>query len=200
MQSKASTVEQYLAQLPDDRRTAIEAVRAVILENLPKGVVEGMGYGMIGYAVPHSLYPKGYHCDPTKPLPFASLASQKGHMALYLMNLYMSEDEAWFRDEWAKSGKKLDMGKSCVRFKKLDDVDLDAVGKAIARTPVDALIARYEAALAAPRERPAKTTTTTKTAKPARKEPAPKKAPAKPAAPKKSAAKASPATKPRGAR
>lgn len=151
MQSRATTVEEYLAQLPEDRREAIRAVRAVILRNLPEGVVEGVSYGMIGYFVPHSIYPKGYHCDPKAPLPFANLASQKNHMAVYLMNLSVSEDEAWFRERWARSGKKLDMGKSCVRFKKLDDVALDALSEAIARVSVAEHIARYEAALTAPR-------------------------------------------------
>jgi hypothetical protein len=122
-----------------------------------------MGYGMIGYAIPHSVYPKGYHCDPKQPLPFASLASQKNHMALYLMNLYTAQDEGWLRDEWAKTGKKLDMGKCCVRFKKLDDLPLELIGKAIARTPVETLIAQYEEVLAKPRSKPAKKATPSKT-------------------------------------
>ena len=155
MQSKAATVAQYLAELPGDRREAIEAVRRVILDHLPEGVTEGMGYGMIGYAIPHSVYPKGYHCEPKQPLPFASLASQKNHMSLYLMNLYTAQDEEWLRTEWARTGKKLDMGKCCVRFKKIDDLPLEVIGKAIARTPVDGLIAKYEAALSAPRAKPA---------------------------------------------
>lgn len=97
MQSKATTVAQYLAELPAERREAIEAVRRVILDHLPEGVSEGMGYGMIGYSIPHSVYPKGYHCDPKQPLPFASLASQKNHMSLYLMNIYTAQDEEWLR-------------------------------------------------------------------------------------------------------
>ena len=173
MQSKATTVDQYLAELPEDRRNAIRAVREVILKNLPRGVTEGMGYGMIGYAVPHSIYPSGYHCDPKQPLPFASLASQKNHMALYFMNLYTAQDEEWFRDEWAKSGKKLDMGKCCVRFKKVDDLALDAIGEAISRWSVEQHIAHYEAARSASRSRPAKTTTT-KSAKKAQTTSAPK--------------------------
>lgn len=156
MRSKVTTVAQYLADLPDDRRTAIEAVRKAILANLPEGVQEGMSYGMIGYAIPHSVYPKGYHCDPKQPLPFASLASQKNHMALYLMNIYTAQDQEWLRTEWERTGRKLDMGKSCVRFKKLEDLPLDLIGKAIARTPVKKFIANYEAALAAPRTGPAK--------------------------------------------
>ncbi|MCP4246534.1 MAG: DUF1801 domain-containing protein [bacterium] len=145
MQSKATTVDEYLAGLPDDRRETLEAVREAILENLPKGYEEGMQYGMIGYYVPHSVYPPGYHCDPQQPLPFAGLASQKNHMALYLMCIYTDpEQAAWFRETWAKTGKKLDMGKSCVRFKKLDDLPLNVIGLAIKRMPVKKFIERYE--------------------------------------------------------
>ena len=148
MQSKATTVKQYLAELPADRREAIAAVRAVILKNLPKGYAEGMQHGMIGYFVPHSVYPPGYHCDPKQPLPFAGLASQKNHMAIHLMCVYGDADhEAWFRRAWAESGKKLNMGKSCVRFKKLDDVALKVIGAAIKRVPVKKFIAHYEAAI-----------------------------------------------------
>jgi len=154
MQSKAKTVEAYLAGLPADRREALEAVRAVVLRNLPKGYEEGMQYGMIGYYVPHSVYPPGYHCDPKQPLPFASLASQKNHMAIYLMCIYSDpEHEAWFRAAWAKTGKKLDMGKSCVRFKKLDDVPLAVVGQTIQRVPVKKYIDRYEALKPSPEKR-----------------------------------------------
>jgi hypothetical protein len=144
MQSKAKSVKEYLAGLPEERRKTIEAVRKVIRKNLGRGYEEGMQYGMIGYYVPHKLYPPGYHCDPKQPLPFACLASQKNHMAVYLMTIY-GEDETWFRKEWAKTGKKLDMGKSCIRFKKLDDVPLDVIGKAIARVPVKEYIGYYEA-------------------------------------------------------
>jgi hypothetical protein len=148
MTSAAATVEEYLAALPDDRRAAIRAVREVILANLPEGFVEGMQYGMIGYFVPHSIYPKGYHCDPRQPLPFAALASQKNHMALYLMGCYGDEAQsAWFRDAWTAAGKKLDMGKSCVRFKRIEDVPLDVVALAIARVPVAEFVARFERAV-----------------------------------------------------
>ena len=151
MQSKATTVDQYLAELPADRREAISAIRQVILKNLPRGYAEGMGYGMIGYVVPHSVYPPGYHCDPKQPVPFASLASQKNHMALYLMCMYSDPDfEAWFREEWAKSGKKLDMGKSCIRFKSLDDVPLLLIGKAIKRVPAKKFIEYYESVIQPP--------------------------------------------------
>lgn len=154
MQSQAATVEEYLAELPEDRRQALSAVRETILRHLPEGFEEGMQYGMIGYYVPHRLYPAGYHCDPRQPLPFASLASQKNYMSLYLGCVYGSESEAdWFRDAYLATGKKLDMGKSCVRFKRLDDLPLDVVGQAIARTPVAEFIARYEAVLASTKSR-----------------------------------------------
>ena len=128
----------------------MRAVRKVILANLPKGYEECMNYGMIGFVVPHSFYPAGYHCDPKQPLPFACLGSQKNHMAIYLMNVYGDPaTEAWFRKAWQASGKKLDMGKSCVRFKKLEDVPLDVIGQVIARTPVNNYIARVEKVLSA---------------------------------------------------
>ena len=148
MQSKAKTVNAYLAELPADRREAIEAVRKVILANLDKSYEEGMQYGMIGYYVPHSLYPGGYHCDPKQPLPFAALASQKNYMSVYVGCVYGSpENEKWFRAAWAKTKKKLDMGKSCVRFKKLEDLALDVIGQSIRRMPLKKFIAYYETAI-----------------------------------------------------
>ena len=150
MTSQAKTVDEYLKALPGDRRAAISAVRDVILANLPKGFDERMNYGMIGYVVPHSLYPAGYHCDPKLPLPLACLGSQKNHMAIHLMNVYGdTATEKCFRKAWQASGKKLDMGKACVRFKKLEDVPLDVIGQVIARTPVKNYIARIEKMLAA---------------------------------------------------
>ncbi len=140
---KAKSVADYLARLPADRRAAIDAVRAVILKNLGKGFEEGLTYGMIGYYVPHSLFPAGYHCDPTMPLPFAGLASQKNHMSLYLNCSCGDVDAEWFQKAWAKSGKKLDMGKSCIRFKKVDDLALDVIGEAIRRQPVKRYIEQY---------------------------------------------------------
>ena len=154
MQSKATTVEQYLAELPADRREAIEAVRRVILANLDGGFQEGMQYGMIGYFVPHSIYPSGYHCDPKQPLPFTCLASQKNYMSLYLGCVYGNSALAkWFQNAWAKTGKKLDMGKSCIRFKKLEDMALDVIGQVIARVTVKNYIAYYEAAIKSGGER-----------------------------------------------
>jgi hypothetical protein len=147
MPSKAATVEQYLFELPDDRRQAVEAVREVILANLDQDYEEGMQYGMIGYYVPHRVYPAGYHCDPKQPLPFAALASQKNYMSLYLMCVYGDSPHAkWFQDAWAKTGKKLDMGKSCVRFKRLEDLALDVIGEAIRRVPARKYIEFCEAA------------------------------------------------------
>lgn len=148
MQSKAKTVARYLKELPADRREAVEAVRAVVLRNLPKGYAEGMQYGMIGYFVPHEIYPPGYHCNPREPLTFASIASQKNHMAVYMMCVYGDENHrAWFLDAWAKTGKKLDMGKSCVRFKRIGDLPLDVIGKAIKRVSVKKFIEFYESAI-----------------------------------------------------
>ncbi|MCW5764434.1 MAG: DUF1801 domain-containing protein, partial [Phycisphaeraceae bacterium] len=149
MQSKATTVEQYLAELPADRREALQAVRRVVLANIDKkGYRECMGYGMMGYAVPHSVYPPGYHCDPSQPLPFVGMASQKQHMSFYMMCLYGNTGmERWFRDAWAKTGKKLDMGKCCIRFKRVEDLALDVIGEAIRRMPAEKYIALYESAI-----------------------------------------------------
>ncbi|MHC4953076.1 MAG: DUF1801 domain-containing protein [Planctomycetota bacterium] len=125
---KPTTVKQYLDSLPDDRRKAIQKVRAAVNKGLPKGYKEGIQYGIIGWFVPHSIFPSGYHCDPKQPVPFAGLASQKNYMSLYLMCVYGDKQhETWFVKEWKKTGKKLDMGKSCVRFKSVDDVPLDVV-------------------------------------------------------------------------
>ena len=148
MQSKATTVEQYLSELTEDTRRVLQAVREVILKNLDRDYEEGMQYGIIGYYVPHRVYPGGYHCDPKQPLPFASLASQKNYISLYLMCLYGDSDHSkWFQQAWAKTGKKLDMGKSCVRFKKLDDLALDVIAEAIKRVPAGRYVELYEAAL-----------------------------------------------------
>jgi hypothetical protein len=148
MTSNAKTVKEYLASLAEDRRAAIAAVREVILKNLPKGYEEGMQYGMIGYCVPHRIFPAGYHCNPKQPLPFAALGSQKNHMALHLMCVYGdAATRDWFEKAYRASGKKLHMGKACVRFKKLEDLPLEVIGKAIARVPVDKYVARYEEVL-----------------------------------------------------
>ena len=144
MKSDATTPSAYLAELPPDRRHAIKAVRTAIRQALPKGFVETMQYGMISYVVPLSYYPAGYHCDGG-PLPYASLASQKNHMALYLMNLYSDPNIArWFREACTAAGKKLDMGKCCIRFRTLEDLPLDLVSQAVAKTSVDEWIRIYE--------------------------------------------------------
>jgi hypothetical protein len=157
MKNSATTVEEYLRGLPTDRRVAISAVRKVIQTNLPKGYVECMSYGMIGYVVPHSLYPAGYHCDPRLPLPLACLGSQKNHMALHLMTVYGDPaTEKWFRQAWAAAGKKLDMGKACMRFKKIEDVPLKVIGQLVARVPVKDHIALMEKNLAASKSGKAK--------------------------------------------
>lgn len=148
MQSKATTVAQYLAELPEERRAAIETVRQVILKNIDPKIEEGMQYGMIGYYIPHSIFPAGYHCDPKQPLPFACLASQKNYMSLYCMSLYgCGEEEARFREAWAKTGKKLDMGKSCIRFKRVEDLALDVIAKTLKQTTVKKHIEWYQSFL-----------------------------------------------------
>lgn len=145
MQSKAITVAEYLASLPLDRRTAIQALRETIFANLDKDYREAMIYGMIGFVIPHSIYPPGYHCDPKLPLPFVYLGSQKGHMSLHLMCVYGDPaQESKLREGFAKAGKKIDMGKACLRFKKIDDLSLEVIGKLIANMPAKAYIKRYE--------------------------------------------------------
>jgi hypothetical protein len=157
MRSKATTVADYLDALPPDRKAALSAIRSVILKNLDEDIEEGMSYGMIGYAVPHRVFPAGYHCDPKQPLPYGGLASQKNHMSLYLMSLYAGgAHERWFADAWKKTGRKLDMGKCCIRFRKLDDVPLDVVAEAIRRVPAKAYVAHYEASIRTMNEAAAK--------------------------------------------
>jgi uncharacterized protein YdhG (YjbR/CyaY superfamily) len=141
MPKKAATVAQYLAGLPPDRRAALEQVRSVILENLPKGYQESMTWGIPSYEVPLDVLPETYN---GKPLGYAALGSQKNYMSLYLMNVYGDKKtEQWFRSAFEARGKKLDMGKSCIRFKKVDDLPLDVVGEAISRTPMDAWVRMY---------------------------------------------------------
>ena len=142
MHSDAATVKEYLESLPEDRREAISAVRDVILKHLPEGYQENMNWGMICYEVPLERYPNTYN---KQPLGIAALASQKNYMAVYLTSIYSGgESEKKFREGFAAQGKKLDMGKSCVRFKKLDDLPLDVIGKAVAQWPVDDLVKHYE--------------------------------------------------------
>jgi hypothetical protein len=148
MRSPATTVQAYLDELPTDRRVEIEAVRRVILDSLRGGYEEGMQYGMIGYFVPHKLFPAGYHCDPSQPLPFACLGNNKNAISLHLMCVYGDgKHAAWFRDAWAKTGKKLDMGKACIRFKRAGDLALDVIAEAIRRVPVETYVRYMESAV-----------------------------------------------------
>lgn len=146
MKYQAATPEEYIAQLPEDRKEAIEKLRKVIWENLPKGFEEGINYGMIGYYVPHTIYPEGYHCSPELPLPFMNIASQKNSVNVYHSGIYA--DKAlydWFLSEYSKHvGRKLDMGKSCIRFKYLDDIPYDLIGKLCTKLSVEQWIAMYE--------------------------------------------------------
>lgn len=142
----AATPEEYLAALPDDRRAVVSAVRDVVRANLPEGYQEVVGSGMLGYVIPLSRYPKTYN---KQPLQYAALAAQKGHYALYLVAPYQDPaHDAWFREAFAAAGKTLDMGKSCVRFKRLEDLPLDVVARSIARVAPDDFIAQHEAARA----------------------------------------------------
>lgn len=177
MQSKAGTVKEYVASLPEDRRQAIESLRAVINKHKDPSLEEGMQYGMIGYYVPHSVFEPGYHCDPRQPLPYAGLASQKQHMSLYLMSVYGDDAvREWFTTAWRKTGKKLDMGKACIRFKKLEDIPLDVIGEAFRRFSVKEYVRRYTAQLALMGKAPGQKSSAAKgDAKPAAKKTGPKK-------------------------
>lgn len=139
-------MEQYLAELPADRRALVESVRSVILDNLDPAIEEGMQYGMIGYYVPHSVYPAGYHCDPSQPLPYAGIASQKHHVGFYFFCIYTDESmRDWFEESWRATGRRLDMGKSCVRVKKPEDVAFDVIGETVRRISAEGFIREYEA-------------------------------------------------------
>lgn len=143
MQSDAAAVEGYLSELDDGRKEAISAVRGVILDNLPDGYTETMQYGMISYVVPLSVLADTYN---GQPLMYIALASQKQHMSLYLTNVYGDESvENWFKERYLATGKKLNMGKSCVRFRKLDDLPLELVAEVVARTPIAEFVKIYQA-------------------------------------------------------
>ena len=149
MQSTAKTPQEYIDNLPEDRKEVMSKFRKTIIDNLPKGYSEGIGYGMLCYGVPHSLYPPGYHCDPKQPLPLLSVASQKNFIALYHMGMYANKPLLdWFVAEFPKHTKyKLDMGKSCVRFKKMDDIPYGLIGELSAKLTVDDWISMYETLL-----------------------------------------------------
>lgn len=146
MQIKASTIEEYIDQIPEDRQESFQKLRKIIVENIPKGFEETLSYGMVGYVVPHSLYPSGYHCDPKLPLPFLALASQKNFIALYHMGIYAKPDLLkWFVEEFPKHSKaKLDMGKSCIRFKKPDQIPFDLIQELVKKITVEDWINTYE--------------------------------------------------------
>jgi uncharacterized protein YdhG (YjbR/CyaY superfamily) len=146
MTSKAATPEQYIKELPADRKEAITQLRNIVLKNLPKGFKETMSYGMLGYVVPHEIYPAGYHCDPKLPLPFANIASQKNFIAFYHMGVYaIPELLKWFTAEYAKhSPAKLDMGKSCIRFKKPEHIPYKLIGELVKKVSVKDWIKIYE--------------------------------------------------------
>ena len=146
MKIEAQSVQEYLENLPEERKEPIEKLRKIISENLPNGFEEQLSYGMIGYVVPKSIYPKGYHCTPELPLPFLSIASQKNSINLYHMGIYADEKLLnWFQEEFSKySKKKLDMGKSCMRFKKPEDIPYELIGELARKmTPKD-WIEKYE--------------------------------------------------------
>lgn len=148
MQSKAENPNEYLESLPEDRKEPMQHLRKTILGNLPAGFEETMSYGMIGYVVPHSLYPNGYHCDPKLPLPFISIASQKNYISFYHMALYEGQLLYWFQKEWSKhTNKKLDMGKCCIRFKKTDDIPYALLGELCTKITTKQWVEYYESAI-----------------------------------------------------
>ncbi len=149
MQSKAQTVENYMNDLPEERKAPMQRLRELFKANLPEGFVEQMSYGMIGYVVPHSIYPKGYHCSPELPLPFINVASQKNFIAVYHMGIYSDENLLnWFVEEYPKHSKaKLDMGKSCIRFKKMDQIPYELLGELLTKMTVNQWIECYDAIL-----------------------------------------------------
>jgi hypothetical protein len=193
-------VSEYLAALPAERKQALSQVRSLIKKHLPKGYAETMQYGMISYVVPLTTFPDGYLGKKDVPLPYLSLASQKSHLAVYLMGLYGDPELArWFTAAWKASGKKLDMGKSCLRFKAVSDLALDVLGEAVAKLPVQTFIAQYSAAHPSARS-PAMKARTAKDSPPAR-SPKPRSTPASPkprSTQNKLSARTKPAPKPRG--
>ncbi|MFV7235644.1 MULTISPECIES: DUF1801 domain-containing protein [Flavobacterium] len=149
MQSSATSIEAYLREIPQERKSAFLRLRKTILKNIPKGFVEQISYGMVGYVVPHSIYPNGYHCEPKLPLPFISIASQKNFIALYHMGIYANPELLnWFVTEYQKhSTQKLDMGKSCIRFKKFDQIPFDLIAELVQKITVQEWINCYESIL-----------------------------------------------------
>lgn len=148
MQSIAATPDDYIKEMPVERQAAFKKLRTIIKKNLPKGFKEGMGYGMMGWSVPHSLYPAGYHCNPKDPLPFMGIASQKNFIAVYHMGVYADPKLLkWFQDAHAKaSPKRLDMGKSCIRYKRPEDIPFELIGELASKITVDEWINIYDSA------------------------------------------------------
>ncbi|PKA98714.1 uncharacterized protein DUF1801 [Flavobacteriaceae bacterium MAR_2009_75] len=146
MQYKANSPEHYIEQLPEERRKVISSIRKIFLDKLPRGFEELMSYGMLGYVVPHSIYPDGYHCNPKLPLPFINLASQKNYVALYHSGIYADKNlYDWFVSEYPKHSKrKIDMGKSCIRFKKMDDIPYELIKELCTKMTVDDWVNLYE--------------------------------------------------------
>jgi uncharacterized protein YdhG (YjbR/CyaY superfamily) len=146
MQNKADSPEDYIKQVPEERQNTLKKLRKSINDNLPKGFQEGIQYGMIGYFVPHTKYPDGYHCKPEEPLPFMSFASQKNSINLYHMGIYAKKElHDWFITEFPKHSKrKLDMGKSCIRFKNMDDIPFELIGELTSKMTADEWIDLYE--------------------------------------------------------
>lgn len=146
MRYEATSPEDYISQLPEERQAPIQKIRQIILDNLPKGMEEQMSYGMLGFVIPHSVYPDGYHCDPKTPLPFMNLASQKNFIAVYHMGMYAKKEILdWFTEEYGKRCKyKLDMGKSCVRLKKINDIPYDLIGELAGKMSTEEWIQIYE--------------------------------------------------------
>ncbi len=149
MQSKAITADQYIAELPEERKEVMQKLRETVLKNLAEGFEETMQYGMISYVVPHSIYPAGYHCKPTDALPFMSIASQKNHIGFYHSGIYTDPVlMAWFVAQYPKHAKgKLDMGKSCVRFKNPKNIPFDLLGELTSKITVEAWITKYESVI-----------------------------------------------------
>jgi hypothetical protein len=148
MQSKAKTPLEYLSELPDERQIPMDKLYKAINKNIPKGFEAGMGYGMLGWVVPHKIYPAGYHCKPADPLPFLSIASQKNFIAVYHMGIYADPKLLkWFTTEFPKHSKsKLDMGKSCIRFKKMEDIPFQLIGELASKMTVKDWVSMYESA------------------------------------------------------
>ena len=146
MQYKATSPDDYISQIPEERKGPMRQLRQVILDNLPNGIEETMSYGMIGYVVPNTIYPDGYHCTPELPLPFMNIASQKNFIAVYHSGVYAKKElHDWFVSEYPKhSNRKIDMGKSCIRFKKIDDIPYGLIGELTTKMTTQEWIDIYE--------------------------------------------------------